>query len=76
MGRAGRSLVHKLIRAADSRLFEVPKGWHVFSRQGHSHAFGATPPVHRLRCIAVIGHVNGSSFVHRACAGTGQLSCF
>eukprot|EP00878_Enallax_costatus_P004568 GHUV01004809.1.p1 GENE.GHUV01004809.1~~GHUV01004809.1.p1 ORF type:complete len:202 (+),score=107.73 GHUV01004809.1:1160-1765(+) len=39
MGRASRSLVHKLIRAADSGLFEVPKGWQVFSRYRTAELF-------------------------------------
>lgn len=32
MGRARKSLVQKLLRAADSPYFELPKAWHVLSR--------------------------------------------
>jgi hypothetical protein len=35
MGRARKSLVQKLLRAADSPLFELPKSWHVLSRLVH-----------------------------------------
>jgi hypothetical protein len=34
MGRLRRSLVQKLLRAADSPFFELPAGWHVLSRWG------------------------------------------
>lgn len=32
MGRARRFIVQKLLRAADSPIFELPKAWHVLSR--------------------------------------------
>jgi hypothetical protein len=32
MGRVRKSLVQKLLRAADSPIFDLPKSWHVLSR--------------------------------------------
>eukprot|EP00882_Tetradesmus_deserticola_P010922 GHRQ01011549.1.p2 GENE.GHRQ01011549.1~~GHRQ01011549.1.p2 ORF type:complete len:163 (+),score=39.88 GHRQ01011549.1:233-721(+) len=39
MGRIRRSLVQKLVRAADSNFFELPKGWSVFSRYRTAELF-------------------------------------
>lgn len=49
MGRGPRSLVQKLMRAADSPIFELPKSWHALSRYRSAEMFlkHPAPPVVR-----------------------------
>ncbi|WIA12102.1 hypothetical protein OEZ86_003084 [Tetradesmus obliquus] len=60
MGRIRRSLVQKLIRAADSEFFELPKGWSVFSRYRTAELFlkHPAPPAVRFDDSAAYRELN------------------
>lgn len=74
MGRARKSLVQKLLRAADSSLFELPKSWHVLSRLVHLLLLHSGPspvvqPYAGLAAIWVVQQAFGTSIQR-------QLQCW